>query len=66
MGVTKNDAIKNHCDYYSVLGWFLDCWTGLLKNILIYIELVQQFLQRMKNKEANSNLHWLLILQEPF
>lgn len=40
MGAAKNEAIKTQCDYYSVLGWFLDCWTVLLKNILIYLDLV--------------------------
>ena len=50
MGVTKNDTIKTHCDYYSVLGWFLDCWTGLLKNILIYIDLDEK--ERSKQQLA--------------
>jgi hypothetical protein len=54
MGVTKNDTIKTHCDYYSVLGWFLDCWTGLLKNILIYIDLVHYTLLRMKRKDPSN------------
>jgi hypothetical protein len=37
MGAAKNEAIKTQCDYYSVLGWFLDCWTVLLKNVLTYL-----------------------------
>jgi hypothetical protein len=40
MGVAKNEAIKNHCDYLSVVGWYLDCYTVLLRNILTYNELV--------------------------
>ena len=40
MGIAKNDNLRVKADYYSVLGWYLDCYTGLLKNLLIYLELV--------------------------
>lgn len=54
MGVTKNEAIKTHCDYYSVLGWYLDCYTVLLKNILTYNELVSERLCRATKRNRHS------------
>ena len=41
MGITKNEAIKTKFEYLSILSWYLDCWTGLIRNILIYFNLVR-------------------------
>lgn len=57
MGLASNETIKTKCDYWSVLGWYLDCWTGLLKNILIYLDLVRHLPCRMKRKDANKKSH---------
>jgi len=40
MGIAKKDNLRVKADYYSVLALYLDCYTGLLKNLLIYLELV--------------------------
>ena len=40
MGITKNEALKSKMEYLSILSWYLDCWTGVVKNILIYLHLV--------------------------
>lgn len=64
MGSVKNEVIKTQCDYYSVLGWWLDCWTGLLKNILIYLELVTAGLFRAKRREKSNRFLWLLIVSD--
>jgi hypothetical protein len=56
MGIAKNETIKTQCDYYSVLGWVLDCWTVLLKNILTYLELVRLHLLRAKKRGRNKKL----------
>lgn len=64
MGSVKNEAIKTQCDYYSVLGWWLDCWTGLLKNILIYLELVAFDLFRARRREKSNRFLWPSIVFE--
>ena len=58
MGLASNDGIKAKCDYYSVLGWFLDCWTVLLKNVITYIELVFLFPFSPKKREENRKFPW--------
>jgi hypothetical protein len=56
MGLVKNESIRVKADYFSVLGWYLDCYTGLLKNLLIYLELVKILLRsRRKKKERNQS-----------
>ena len=41
MGVVGDGPVRPKMEYLSSLGWYLDCYTGLLKNILIYLELVR-------------------------
>ena len=40
MGITKNETVRVKAEYLSILGWYLDCFTGLIKNLLIYLQLV--------------------------
>ena len=40
MGIGQNEAVRVKAEYLSTMGWYLDCYTGLIKNILIYLELV--------------------------
>ena len=37
MGIAKNETVKAKAQYLSTLGWYLDCYTGLIKNLLIYL-----------------------------
>jgi hypothetical protein len=55
MGIAKNENIKTKCDYYSVLGWYLDCYTGILKNLLIYLDAVKHELFRAIRRRKLSN-----------
>lgn len=40
MGIVSNEKARVQFDYYSCLSWYVDCYTGLLKNLLIYLQLV--------------------------
>jgi len=60
MGIAKNESIRAKADYYCVIGWYLDCYTGLLKNLLIYLELVS--VSGMKNDKEKKTQTLSLII----
>lgn len=55
MGITKNEYLKGKFEYLSILSWYLDCWTALIRNILIYTHLVPLSSLRMKKRRNSSH-----------
>ena len=60
MGIAKNERIRVHAEYLSILGWYLDCYTGIIKNILIYLNAVRSTITK-SSKERKAQTKALII-----
>lgn len=59
MGIVNNENARVQFDYYANMSWYVDCYTGLLKNLLIFLNLVHNTsfspINKKKHKLKNSS-----------
>jgi len=36
MGLVSNDTLRVQMEYWSAMGWFLDCITCIIKNTILF------------------------------